>query len=174
MLVLTQPFDIPPSFETNQYGIGLWTNIQQGQSYFYCASTLDDYHHPRSSAIFRININEQLSSGWEFVGKVDFPCRNNTISSCGRHFWSVDISPYPRIGLPYQLVPRQLILRKVDPKTLEYEVFQVSGRVFLLARGILLFDLPNCKLLFILSSKKAINERFFGKNTTQALRQPSF
>lgn len=124
MLVLTKPLGIPPSFEELNHGIGLWTDRQQKQSYFYCASTRGT-RPATNSVIFRLNINDNVLCDWEFVGKVDFLCENNTISPCGEYFWSMeDCRDYMT-----QAGQEKMLLRQIDPRTLKYEVFQLPGRL---------------------------------------------
>jgi hypothetical protein len=127
MPILTKKFGIPPHFSSNseyQYGIGLCIDGQH--SYFYCctSSTLHYTCETAHSDIFRLKINGQLyySNDWEFVGKVDFLCQNNTISPCGKYFWSIEEKKTDRW---------QLIFRLVNIKTLEYEKFETTGTKFL-------------------------------------------
>jgi hypothetical protein len=122
MPLLTKKLGIPsyfPSIDEYQYGIGLRTDGQQ--SYFYCcsfSSTTKYVYETVSSAIFRLKISGQLyfSNDWEFVGKVDFLCQNNTITPCGKYFWSIEKTDHS-----------QLIFRLVNIKTLEYEIFETTG-----------------------------------------------
>jgi hypothetical protein len=123
MPLLTKKLGFPsyfPSIDEYQYGIGLFTDGQQ--SYFYCCSspTLHYVRETASSAIFRLKISGQLyfSNNWEFVGKVDFLCQNNTISPCGKYFWSIEKKKPDRW---------QFIFRLVNIKTLEYEIFETTG-----------------------------------------------
>jgi hypothetical protein len=70
MPVLTKQLSSSSSFEGLQFGIGLWRDSQQKQTYFYCISASISDH----SDILRINVDDPVSTDWEFVGTLDFYC----------------------------------------------------------------------------------------------------
>lgn len=124
MFLLTRDFDVAPLFADIRYGLGVWTDIQQNESYYYCSS-IEGCGIPgvvlpiKQSAVFRFNTN--YLKKWEFVGRVDFFFKNATISLCGNYFWSVNIIHH------YNPRSVSIILRKIEIRTLKYEVFQVQG-----------------------------------------------
>lgn len=120
MPVLTKQLGFPPSFDG--CGIGLWTDRQQNRTYFYSTSVPSSSGH---SDIFRIRIDDSASADCEFVGTVDFHCYCITTSVCENFFWSINARP----PLFVTTDRRQLILRKVNFRTLKYEVFQMPGRL---------------------------------------------
>jgi hypothetical protein len=118
MPLQTKLFEFSSSFRGVPCGIGLWRDSQQERTYFYSAFyLLSDY-----SDIRRISVDDSGPTEWEFVGRLNFVCNLVTISACGDFFWSVELGPtwYSRTG-------GQMSLRKVNFRTLEFEVFQMSG-----------------------------------------------
>lgn len=117
MYVLTTQIDAPDPSKLDQYGMGVWMDIQRKQSYFYFSTTLN-VSRLLPFTIYRLNISSQTSGNWELVGEVDFTCHNVTVSPCKQYFWAMEVHPRRR----------NLVFRQINPKTLEYETFGVSDR----------------------------------------------
>lgn len=125
MIALTRDLGNPLTFQGYQHGIGVWTDRKQNQSYFYCS--YDEWNpSPLHSVVFRVKINEQSVGKWEFVGKLDFNSKYATTSPCGKYFWSLEFSTS---NFNRQVARELLTFRQIDPKTLEYESFQMTGLI---------------------------------------------
>lgn len=126
MFLFKNQLDLPPSFENRLFEIGVWTDNQQNQSYFYCSSIrIPKINHvllsPTDSAIFRISV--ESTEKWEFIGRVDFLFKSATTSPDGNYFWSIEPVHHGRHA-------STLIFREIEIRTLKYEVFKVDGNCF--------------------------------------------
>lgn len=139
MFALTRDLGNSLAYEAYQYEIGMWTDQEQNQLYFYCSC--DKWRIQRKhSIILRIKISKTFVGNWEFVGELNFDGKYTLMSPCGRYFSSLEIVPeFTDLNICYQ----QLIFRQINVKTLKYETFKISGWIlgkFILAHLFLGID----------------------------------
>ncbi|KAI6212071.1 hypothetical protein M3Y96_00501400 [Aphelenchoides besseyi] len=116
LMFITNRLYSPCDVGNPHYALGVYTDPRTHRLYVYAPFE----KHKKKWKIFRFAVDQELLE-WEFVGNLDIEMKNVCVSSCGRYFWSLEITTRIRAN-----DPQPLFFRQVDIRTLAYEDFETS------------------------------------------------